>query len=203
MPLLHTPTKDSSFYAAPFSLRDVSGKTLSFDDIKGKNGALIMFICNHCPYVKAVIDRLVADCRELQEAGIGCVAIMPNDTVSHPDDSFENMQKFAKKHGFTFPYLIDETQASPGNMTPSAPPTFSASTPKAALNIAAGSTAQDQTPPMTAPSGNCATPCCRSRKPAPPRQSSPPLWAAPSSGNDLKTLESASNISNMTRCNKR
>ena len=112
MALLHTPTKDSSFYAAPFSLRDVSGKTLSFDDIKGKNGALIMFICNHCPYVKAVIDRLVADCRELQEAGIGCVAIMPNDTVSHPDDSFENMQKFAKKHGFTFPYLIDETQAT-------------------------------------------------------------------------------------------
>ena len=110
MALLHTPTKDSSFYAAPFSLKDVSGKTLSFDDIKGKNGTLIMFICNHCPYVKAVIDRLVADCRELQEAGIGCVAIMPNDTVTHPDDSFENMQKFAKKHGFTFPYLIDETQ---------------------------------------------------------------------------------------------
>ena len=90
MALLHTPTKDSSFYAAPFSLKDVSGKTLSFDDIKGKNGTLIMFICNHCPYVKAVIDRLVADCRELQEAGIGCVAIMPNDTVTHPDDSFEN-----------------------------------------------------------------------------------------------------------------
>jgi peroxiredoxin len=112
MALMHTPTKDSSFYAAPFSLKDVSGKTLSWDDVKGQKGTLVMFICNHCPYVKAVIDRLVEDCKELQAAGIGCVAVMPNDTENYPDDSFENMQKFAKKHGFTFPYLIDETQAT-------------------------------------------------------------------------------------------
>ncbi|MGB4107888.1 MAG: thioredoxin family protein [Alphaproteobacteria bacterium] len=110
MALLHTPTKDNSFYAAPFSLKDVSDKTLSWDSVKGENGTLVMFICNHCPYVKGVIDRLVEDCKILQKAGIGCVAIMPNDTENYPDDSFENMQKFAKKHGFTFPYVIDETQ---------------------------------------------------------------------------------------------
>ena len=69
-----------------------------------------MFICNHCPYVIAVIERLVADCQELQKSGIGCMAIMPNDTQNYPADSFENMKIFAKKNGFTFPYLIDETQ---------------------------------------------------------------------------------------------
>lgn len=110
MALLHTPAKDDSVYAPSFSLKNIDRKTLSFDDVKGKNGTLVMFICNHCPYVKAVIDRLVADCAELQKSGIGCVAIMPNDTKNYPDDSFENMQKFAAKHGFTFPYLIDETQ---------------------------------------------------------------------------------------------
>jgi peroxiredoxin len=110
MALLHTPTKDTSFYALPFSLKDVSGKTLSWDQVKGEKGTLVMFICNHCPYVKAVIDRLAEDCKKLQQNGIGCVAIMPNDTENYPDDSFENMQKFAKKHGFTFPYVIDETQ---------------------------------------------------------------------------------------------
>jgi peroxiredoxin len=110
MALLHTPAKDSGLYAPDFSLKNIDGKTLSFENIKGENGTLVMFICNHCPYVKAVIDRLVQDCKELQKAGIGCVAIMPNDTESHPEDSFENMQKFAKEHGFAFPYLIDETQ---------------------------------------------------------------------------------------------
>ncbi len=110
MALLHTPTKDTNFYAADFSLKDVSGKTLTLADIQGKNGTLVMFICNHCPYVKAVIDRLVEDCKELQKQGVGCVAIMPNDVENYPDDSFENMQKFAQKHGFTFPYLLDETQ---------------------------------------------------------------------------------------------
>lgn len=112
MALMHTPTKDSDFHATDFRLKNVDGKTLSFDDVKGKNGTLVMFICNHCPYVKAVIDRLITDCRDLQAAGIGCVAIMPNDTENYPDDSFENMQKFAEKHGFSFPYLIDETQGT-------------------------------------------------------------------------------------------
>jgi peroxiredoxin len=110
MALLETPLKDENFYAPDFKLKNIDGKMLSLADVKGENGMLVMFICNHCPYVKAVIDRLVEDCRLLQGKGIGCVAIMPNDTENYPDDSFENMAKFAKQHGFTFPYLIDETQ---------------------------------------------------------------------------------------------
>lgn len=111
MALLQTPKKDDSFSAPDFSLKNIDGKTLSFQDVRGEKGTLVMFICNHCPYVKAVIDRLVADCKELQKAGIGCVAIMPNDVASYPEDSFENMKAFAAQHGFSFPYVIDETQA--------------------------------------------------------------------------------------------
>lgn len=110
MALLETPKKDTGFKAKDFSLKGTDGKTYSWDDVKGENGTLVMFICNHCPYVKAVIERLVEDCKALQGEGIGCVAIMPNDTKNHPADSFENMQIFAAEHGFTFPYLIDETQ---------------------------------------------------------------------------------------------
>ena len=94
----------------PFSLRGTDGKTHSLDDVGGEAGTLVMFICNHCPYVKGVIGRLVEDCRVLQAEGIGCVAIMPNDVATHPADSFDNMVRFAAEHGFTFPYLIDETQ---------------------------------------------------------------------------------------------
>ena len=69
-----------------------------------------MFICNHCPYVQAIVDRLVRDVRELQAQGIGVAAIMSNDQVAYPEDSFDNMKLFAKEHGFTFPYLLDESQ---------------------------------------------------------------------------------------------
>ncbi len=93
-----------------FSLKGTDGRTHTLADVKGKNGTLVMFICNHCPYVKGVIDRLVDDVRVLNEAGIGAVAIMPNDTASHPADSFDNMKRFAQEHGFVFPYVIDETQ---------------------------------------------------------------------------------------------
>lgn len=93
-----------------FSLKGTDGRTYGFDDVKGEAGTLVMFLCNHCPYVKAVIGRLNEDCRALQQAGIGCVAIMPNDTGISPGDSFENMQAFAERHGLVFPYLIDETQ---------------------------------------------------------------------------------------------
>ena len=110
MVLLNTPVKDSHFRAADFSLKSTDGKIYRLEDCRGEKGLLVVFICNHCPYVKAIIDRLVADCKVLQEKGIGCVAIMPNDTVAYPEDSFENMKVFAREHGFTFPYLIDETQ---------------------------------------------------------------------------------------------
>lgn len=110
MALMHTPAKDESFYAPDFRLKNVDGQMVNLTDIKGEKGTVIAFICNHCPYVKAVINRMVADFNELQPLGIGCAAIMPNDTKNYPEDYFEKMEEFAEKHGFTFPYLIDETQ---------------------------------------------------------------------------------------------
>ncbi len=110
MALLQTPQKDENFYAPDFTLKNIDGQNLGFADIKGEKGTVVMFICNHCPYVQAIIDRVVPDSKALQQMGIGVVAIMPNDTENYPADSFENMKKFADKHNFTFPYLIDETQ---------------------------------------------------------------------------------------------
>ncbi|HTK85785.1 MAG TPA: thioredoxin family protein [Patescibacteria group bacterium] len=103
---------DSNFKVADFMLIGTDGKTYTAKKCWGPKGLLVMFICNHCPYVLAVIDRLVEDCGVLQKAGIGCVAIMPNDTKMYPEDSFENMKLFAKEHRFTFPYLIDELQTT-------------------------------------------------------------------------------------------
>ena len=101
---------DLGAQAPDFKLQGTDGKTYTFADINGPKGTLVMFICNHCPYVKSAIDRIVRDCKELETLGIGSVAIMPNDTNTYSADSFDNMQKFAADHGFTFPYLIDETQ---------------------------------------------------------------------------------------------
>jgi len=111
MALLQTPEKDKEFQLVDFVLKATDGKAYTLNDIRGENGTLLLFICNHCPYVKAVVRRMVDDVRILQQKGIGVAAIMPNDTVKYPADSFENMKVFAKEHGFTFPYLIDETQA--------------------------------------------------------------------------------------------
>ena len=105
-----TPICQFGTKAISFSLRGIDEKIYNLGDIKGVNGLLIMFICNHCPYVKGVIDRLVSDVINLQKKGIGCVAIMSNDVENYPEDSFENMKKFSKIHNFTFPYLYDETQ---------------------------------------------------------------------------------------------
>ncbi len=110
MPALTTPICDFGWKAVDFSLEGVDGKTYGLQDIRGEAGTLIMFICNHCPYVRAVIDRTVKDVKALQEIGIGVAAIMPNDTEAYPADSFDNMKAFAAENGFTFPYLIDRTQ---------------------------------------------------------------------------------------------
>lgn len=82
----------------------------SLDQVRGPKGVLVMFICNHCPYVKATIARIVSDAKELQALGMGVVAIMSNDVVGYPDDSFDNMKRFAAANAISFPYLIDETQ---------------------------------------------------------------------------------------------
>lgn len=93
-----------------FSLPATDGNTYALKDIMGSNGAVVVFICNHCPYVKAVIDRMVAAAETLADEGIGFAAICSNDASSHPDDSFENMQAFAAEHRLPFPYLHDESQ---------------------------------------------------------------------------------------------
>jgi peroxiredoxin len=107
-----TPSRICNFgwRARDFALQGVDGKTHSLADVRGTNGMLITFICNHCPYVRAIIGRLVAEANALREIGIGMVAIMSNDTDAYPQDSFANMKAFATQHAFTFPYVIDATQ---------------------------------------------------------------------------------------------
>ena len=107
---LQTPVCDFGKPAIDFSLPGVDGKTWALQDCKGPNGLLVMFICNHCPYVKAILDRIVRDTRELRDHGIYSVAIMSNDPNQYAEDSFENMQKIARENDFPFPYLIDSTQ---------------------------------------------------------------------------------------------
>ena len=111
MALTKTPICDFGKKAANFNLQSINGKSVSLEDIKGKNGTLIMFICNHCPYVKAIIKDLVEDCKKLKLEGINSVAIMSNDTKNYPEDSFDKMIEFAKDNEFgDLNYLIDETQ---------------------------------------------------------------------------------------------
>ena len=93
-----------------FELNSTENKITSLNDIKGENGTLVMFICNHCPYVKAVIEDIVDDCKKLESFGVNSLAICSNDPINYPEDSFENMIKFADENKFGFPYLIDETQ---------------------------------------------------------------------------------------------
>jgi peroxiredoxin len=107
---VETPICDFGWKAPDFTLPATDGKTYALADIRGPKGTLIVFICNHCPYVKAVVDRIVRDAKALQELGIGVAAICANDAVNYPDDSFDNMAKFAEANGFTFPYLHDESQ---------------------------------------------------------------------------------------------
>lgn len=106
-----TPVCDFGWPAPDFRLPATDGRTYALADIRGVRGTLVMFLCNHCPYVQAIIDRLVRDVTELQAHGIGAVAIMSNDATQYPEDSFAQMQVFAARHGFPFPYLYDASQA--------------------------------------------------------------------------------------------
>jgi peroxiredoxin len=96
--------------AADFKLPATDGRTYALKDVAGEKGTVIVFICNHCPYVKAVVNRLVSDARQLMREGVGFAAICSNDAESYPEDSFANMREFARRHDFPFPYLHDETQ---------------------------------------------------------------------------------------------
>jgi len=110
MPALTTPEAQKGWSAPDFKLKGTDGKTYSLQDVKGKNGLLVMFICNHCPFVKAVADKIASDAKDLAAFGVGSIAIMSNDAENYPEDSFGNMAEFKKEHGFVFPYVIDETQ---------------------------------------------------------------------------------------------
>lgn len=110
MALLTTPVCEFGQKPHDFSLKGVDGKMWSLKDCMGSKGLLIMFICNHCPYVQSILDKLVVETDVLVKKGIGIVAINPNDYISFPEDSFENMIIVGKKNGFGFPYLIDDDQ---------------------------------------------------------------------------------------------
>lgn len=111
MALLHTPAGELGSKAPDFALPGVDGTVWTRDRAMGESGLLVMFICNHCPYVKAIQQRLAWDCRELQAMGVGCVAVMSNDVNDYPEDSFDNMVAVAERYDYPFPYVYDETQA--------------------------------------------------------------------------------------------
>jgi peroxiredoxin len=108
---METPVCDFGWKAQDFDLPGVDGRRYRLADVKGPNGLLLMFICNHCPYVQAVHERIVRDARELREYGVGSIAIMSNDPTDYPEDSFDNMKKVAVEWGLPFPYVLDQTQA--------------------------------------------------------------------------------------------
>ncbi|MGO8917108.1 MAG: thioredoxin family protein [Stellaceae bacterium] len=105
-----TASQSTLMTAPDFDLEGTDGRRHRLADLKGTKATLVMFICNHCPYVKAVLDDIIAEVRELQPMGVGAVAIMPNDTDAYPDDSFDNMRRLAQAKAFPFPYLIDPSQ---------------------------------------------------------------------------------------------
>jgi len=107
---LQTPVCDFGSPAIDFLLPGVDGNEWSLADCAGEKGLLVMFICNHCPYVKSIRERIVRDTRDLKAMGVNTVAIMSNDPSQYAEDSFENMQKISDEFGFSFPYLVDETQ---------------------------------------------------------------------------------------------
>ena len=110
MVLTKTPICEFGKKPEFFELKSTEGNLVNLNDVKGKNGTLIMFICNHCPYVEVIIEDLVDDCKILEKEGIRSIAIMSNDTKEYPEDSFDNMINFSKKYDFNFPYVIDQTQ---------------------------------------------------------------------------------------------
>lgn len=108
---LSTPEAELGSKALHFSLPSTSGKTVTLDSARGPKGLVIVFMCNHCPYVKAIIDRLIRDAKDLQAVGVNTVAVSANDAVNYPADSFDNMRRWAEEKQFPFPYLYDESQA--------------------------------------------------------------------------------------------
>jgi peroxiredoxin len=110
MASLNPPVCDFGWLAPDFNLVNIDGSLVSRDLMMGKNGLLVMFICNHCPYVKAILPRLIHDVSELKMLGVNTVAIMSNDPTDYPEDSTQNMEIIAREMDFPFPYLLDASQ---------------------------------------------------------------------------------------------
>jgi peroxiredoxin len=106
-----TPPIEIGWQASEFELSGIDGNRYRLSEIKGSAGTIVMFICNHCPYVQAIADRIARDCEQLKSINVASIAVMPNDTDTYPADSLPRMKEFAEKHNFGFPYVIDETQA--------------------------------------------------------------------------------------------
>lgn len=121
---LQPPVCNFGWEAREFDLPGVDGKRYTLENVRGKNGLLVMFICNHCPYVKSIRDRIVRDTRELLQHGINSIAIMSNDPSEYAEDSFENMQVVAREFNFPFPYVWDETQQVARNYGAACTPDF-------------------------------------------------------------------------------
>jgi len=107
---VNAPNEQLDWTAPNFELLSVDNNRYSLNSIVGKQGTVIFFICNHCPYVIAIAERLSFEANELKKIGINTAAIMSNDVLAYPEDSFENMKKFSSKYNFDFPYLFDNTQ---------------------------------------------------------------------------------------------
>ena len=107
---VNAPNENLDLLAPQFSLKNINNEIVSLDHTKGSNGTVIVFICNHCPYVKAIANRLKKEADELLKHSINTIAIMSNDVTNYPEDSFDNMKIFSEKYKFNFPYLYDETQ---------------------------------------------------------------------------------------------
>ena len=110
MAALETPQANIGWQAADFNLKGIDGKSYNLQDARGPNGLVVMFICNHCPFVQAIADKIARDMADLAALGIGSIAIMSNDTVNYPEDSFDNMKRWAREKRFPFPYALDDTQ---------------------------------------------------------------------------------------------
>ena len=141
-----TPVCDFGWPAPDFNLPGVDGKNHTLADVRGEKGLLVMFICNHCPYVKAVLDRIVRDARELKPLGINCIAVMSNDPAAYPEDSWDNMVRIAREMDFPFPYVLDETQEIAQATAPCVRRISSASTIASNCNTAAAWTLRARRP---------------------------------------------------------
>ena len=121
---VNAPNNNLEMIAPPFKLLNIDNNFVSLEEHKGNNGTVIVFICNHCPYVKAIAGRLKKEAEELYSHSINTIAIMSNDVINYPEDSFENMKLFADKYNFAFPYVYDETQEIAKNYNAVCTPDF-------------------------------------------------------------------------------